>query len=1082
MLTRLHRHPYLTALTLFFLTTGTALLIFLSTFNLDDYRSELEQTLQSALQRPVRLGALHFTLSRGLGLSVSAAQIGSPGDEIELTVQRLVLRLNIAPLFARHLSFSRILLDQPKILWRPSLAAAPAAAPTSAPLQIQATLNQLRRLRIEALTIRNATITVIDRRAQKERIWGTEQVEVQLHDLALSGPISIEAAGALRVNDSLTPWHLAGVVEPPDADRPWEETQARLTLSVTGLQPENLTPFWSNADQAPVKLEGTCNLTLSCDGAPATGLNFKLRAQGNRFSLAIPEFYLEPLRVKHAMLSGTWLSGAEGQIRDLALRIDDLSLRGEIALPAAANAPRLATLHFPETSLAGLARFFPDRRFPTLAANLRGPDTRGTLEIDQINLSWPQGATPELVDARLRLRNGRLSTTQTGLVEEANLELRWHQRSLEVVSARARLLGGTLEGQGQIGFPLQAVAQLKLKITGEARAEALIPRLPMPWRERLQAAGKTSFTASLGGTLTRLLLDLQVLFNDTALSYNQTVLKAAGQPGELLLLGAATAQNLELSHARLLLPFAEVRATGQLALDGSGRYDLAGDITHLALAAMPIFLPIQRELQPKGEVDLHLEVRGDHTGLSALSGDGDFRNLGLHLWNTVADLRGGSGRLTLSRNGMVFDQLSALLGLSPLRATGELKWLPAFSLNLDLDLPKVRANELIFKSASQSLENVRGRVAIDNHGLAFKELSARIGEGTAVVVNGRLDDYRQPQVMLDIAASRVDVKEVIGLWQNPGKGTNKPTQNPAPDKPGVLVTIAARIAAGDLYGLRFQNGTATIVFRDGRLVIHPLHLQIGQGSATAQVVSSQLTESAPRLKVSGRLEQVDADTVYRQMLKRSGALTGALSGDFYLDGELSNYLPTATGGLSFELEDGTLRGFTALGRVFSLLNLSNLLTLHLPDLTSDGLPYNRLSGTATLKNGFLQTDDLTLDSDAIDLALVGSHDLSKDQLDLILVAKPLRVVDKILSSIPLAGWILTGEEKALITAQFRIQGSARDPQVEAIPISSLSGMVIGIFKRTLGLPEKVIEDVKGLFESEGGGQQAGGATSPPSKP
>lgn len=1059
MLDRLRRHPFFTLLLLLLLFGGGTLAIFLYSFDLNNYRAQLQATLQSALHRPVRLGSIHFAVRHGLSLDITAAAIGEEGDATALRIEHLVLRLRIAPLLERRLSFSSVILDgaQLRIAGQAGREVPPGESP---PEKIDDLVELLRRTAIDALIVRNGSVTLIDPRPGKGQSLGIGNLDLQLRNLAVSGPVSLTASGDLASGGTTIPWQLAGVVEPAGVDAPWQKVRSSLSLTLKGLKGEALAPLLTGVKGAPVQLRGSIDLVLHVDGAPASGLSFELRAKGRNATLALPALFAEPLPVREVVLGGIWQSGASGSIRDLLLRVDDLTIRGEVALPAATGAPLLATLSAPETPLARLGRLIPDRPLPLLAQTLRLPEVAGTVRTETLRFSWSQTQGVRLDAARVSLQQGRFRLKELGLIEGATLDLAWQDGTLDIRDARATLLGGTTVGQGSIIIPDRGEPVLDLTLHAQARAEALTPLLPPRWQEKLRASGEIALDAKLAGPPARLLLDLVAHFDATSLGYNGVVLKRAGEPGELLLLGTADRSALELSHARLRLPFGEARANGRLALAAGGGYALTCDIGNLALEKLPLILPVQRQLAGRGEVDLHFELRGDRNQLATLSGTGEFRKLRLHLWGAVADLRGGSGRMVLSREGIDFPAVSALVGLSPVRATASLKWLPDFRLVLDLDLPGARATDLVFTAPEERFESLTGRLVITTDTLHFERIAARIDAATSAVVNGRLD-YHPPRLALDIEASRADIASLIGLWSG---GKPRDAEAPAAEQQHPLaVEIAARVAAGTLYGIAFSDAAGTIAVRDQRLIIHPLRCRIGNGTATLQVVTGSLAAEHPLLKVSGHIEKLDATLLQREVQRR-GSLSGTLESNFYIEGELGRYLPTCRGGINLRLDKGLMRGFTGISRALALFNVGKILTLNVPDIDREGLLFDRIAGSATIRQGVARTDNLTMTSSAFDMALIGSDDLVNDRLDFILAVKPLQTVDKVLSSIPLAGWILTGEKKALVTAQFRISGNAGDPQVEAIPLSSLSEMAIGILKRTLGLPGKVVDDVKELFK------------------
>ena len=127
-------------------------------------------------------------------------------------------------------------------------------------------------------------------------------------------------------------------------------------------------------------------------------------------------------------------------------------------------------------------------------------------------------------------------------------------------------------------------------------------------------------------------------------------------------------------------------------------------------------------------------------------------------------------------------------------------------------------------------------------------------------------------------------------------------------------------------------------------------------------------------------------------------------------------------------------------------------------MVSEGMPYNDIKGTFAVKDGTVSTNDLFVASNAMNMSLVGKHDFINDNMDFTLGIQPLQTVDKVVSRIPIVGWILTGKEKSLISAYFEIKGKSTAPQVSAIPVSSLGKGVLGIFKRVFQLPAKLFTD------------------------
>ena len=95
-------------------------------------------------------------------------------------------------------------------------------------------------------------------------------------------------------------------------------------------------------------------------------------------------------------------------------------------------------------------------------------------------------------------------------------------------------------------------------------------------------------------------------------------------------------------------------------------------------------------------------------------------------------------------------------------------------------------------------------------------------------------------------------------------------------------------------------------------------------------------------------------------------------------------------------------------------------------------------------------------------------------LSFLIAPLSLGTVDKIISRIPVAGWLLAGEDKALLSAHFSVKGELPDQvKVQPMPLDTLSGPTIGLLRRTLGLPFKLIDSPQILIGGDSGRELPG---------
>jgi hypothetical protein len=118
--------------------------------------------------------------------------------------------------------------------------------------------------------------------------------------------------------------------------------------------------------------------------------------------------------------------------------------------------------------------------------------------------------------------------------------------------------------------------------------------------------------------------------------------------------------------------------------------------------------------------------------------------------------------------------------------------------------------------------------------------------------------------------------------------------------------------------------------------------------------------------------------------------------------------------------------------------------------------YKSLRAKGELQSGKLTIKELVLDASAMQVASQGEIDLVNERIDLALVVAPLKTVDWIVKRIPVVDNILEG---TLISIPIRIQGDLKDPRMIPLAPSQIESGLMGIIKRTLKLPFKVVQPI-----------------------
>jgi hypothetical protein len=1012
----------LLALLLFVLTA--LIIIAFWNFDLDDFTGTLAAKMGAALHQPVSIGSSKLTFHGGIAIELQQITIGSD-DSFRASAPKTVVTLAIAPLLRGNLILKELRMVEPRL---ELTLKSGASLPQSGSEQLMNVLG------INTLSIYNASLRI--RREGAAPPWDNlnlEQFNAVLRGRQSAIPGQLTVVGALpahTANFSLTT-NLPTLTSSSD----WIQEQFNGRLKLTHFSLEQA-PELSGDKLMPRAFD----LEFNFAGIPAQGIpvTLKLSAASAKAPLAA--------------ISALWtankatqdIDAIEGEFfsipvnGELHLSSDEISnhLSGRFAASALdLNSPELKFWQLP------ILKEFTGGRLNHLQASFAKNWKRAE----------PFGDLPPL-ELSLNLEDLQWGDSALKRLPQLSAELLFNKDELKI--RKGHLIAPTGDNFNLAGSVDSPLNNPKIAIAADGRL-ALEPlrqllQPPSDWSMN----GSVPLQVTLRGTAQDTQLTLAAELSGAGIGYNNLLQKTQGQPATLTLKAQHLYNKIDIEQILLKLK--------DQNLSAHGTFDLADISSSLTLSLNPVDIeklgqhsPLLKKHQTKGSIKARLTPSA-----SGPVGQITLDNGGAHLTRVIGELNRVAGTARLTRKGMEFTHIKASLGESQFTLDGDIANWQQPQLRLNLSADRVRARDLFFRDETLNLYGLSGRLMIDGQGILFTPIRLRLEEDTLIAVTGELKDFKNPQILLDVQGGTANIMNVIDLFTGPPKFPQG-EQHKSPS-----VRITTYIKTGILGDLRFKNAEATVSFANGQLDISPLSFENGQGRCDGRVIFDKSDAFAP-LKVSGHIEDIDAQVIHRDFFKKPGLISGNLRGDFYLEGNPKNgFWKQARGGIALQVRDGVLNKFSALSKVFSLLNVSQLLSFKLPDLQTEGMPFSLLEGSMRITEGSMHTHDLKITSEAMNLSLIGSQGLTDDTLDFTLGVMPLRTVDKVISSIPIAGWLLAGEDKALVTAYFKIEGKSQNPQVSAIPIGSLSESIFGIFKRTLKLPGKLLKDIGSALSSQ----------------
>jgi uncharacterized protein YhdP len=1043
---------------------GGATFILNKLFHLDSYRDQILSQVQEALNRQVLYEKGTFSFRFGpefIFTHVIVKEKDGAADFIR--TDRLTIRLALMPLLEKRVVLRNFELDKPVIeLSRDHEGVFNFSDLTETekekPQEIQ--------LHIMGVRIRKGEIHFRDSAVSPQGLYTVlKDTDFSVNRLVRGKKGDFKLSTTIMQKGKPGVLFLAGSVKVSAKERPLLESLLNTEITTKNLDASPFWPYYSR--YVPFRqILGRLDMEGQFKGKLAEFTSEgKVRISGLRFDY--PQVFHAVLLPKDLKFSYNMsLNPVDIMVKSLNLTVDGLNVKGSCAIRdinrSSSDIRITANAKTSQFNLENFAQYIPYGIIVKDTADYIEQHIKGGIyRLDDGRLDGRVSQIAHMergTNYNVLFINGRV---EKGLVSygpnnpafnniRGTLEMRGKDFLLRKMSGNFGGSPFTLDGK-ITDYPLTTPA-------GYPFTMSIIPRQPeLAWllgKEKRAGFGfNGDSTLHLAGSGTTDSYNLSGAWDltPTAYSYPDLIIKPAGRANSLSFKGNVTKQELKVSSSQFNL------APMTLNIGASYRFADKGQALDIRSNQFQVndvatIFPRVKKYQAMGRVQAALLGKSQDQGTGHLRWGGNIHLAGFSFnpGEGIKSVSNINGVVNFNGDTLETSQISANIGNSAISGRGKLTGFSNPALSLVFSSPSLDPADFGIRTPKQDLRltGVQANISLQDNNLQIKSFSTKLNR-SVVNLKGIIRDLGNPEAVLDLTSPYLEAEDLL-LAGSMERLKKKGDSSTAP-----AITVSLQVDAGKAWGIDFEKLQGTLNLENNILYIQPLKCSAMDGEISGKVRIDSGSDNASHYQFNYSLTDVSAESFMRALGVTKQEITGLLT----LQGELSAKGKTAEelkktllGSTKVNFEEGKLRRFAVLSKIFSLLNFSQWLKFQLPDMVSGGMPYNKISATLAIKDGVISSSDLYVASDAMNISAVGKVDLVKNELDATIGVKPLQTVDKVLSHLPIVGWILTGKNKSLISAYFEAKGKLEDPQVKAIPVQSMAKGVFNIFKRVFQLP------------------------------
>jgi hypothetical protein len=270
----------------------------------------------------------------------------------------------------------------------------------------------------------------------------------------------------------------------------------------------------------------------------------------------------------------------------------------------------------------------------------------------------------------------------------------------------------------------------------------------------------------------------------------------------------------------------------------------------------------------------------------------------------------------------------------------------------------------------------------------------------------------------------------------------------------------------------WQPFEATLSFGGQRLEAAITEARLcGIATPGSITVTGDIVEISTNMAASGENTRSTVQCLTDENVDLTG--TYSLNAALRARGTADTLFRSLSGNVAFEARKGLIFRSPALANIFALLNVSEIFQGKFPDFGEKGLEYKTVAAHGEIKDGRVLWNEVIIDGPTVHITGEGEIDLVERSLNLTALVAPFKTIDSIVGRIPIIGYVLGGN---LVAVPVQVRGKFDNPKVAVMSPSAVSMGLLGVMKRTLGLPFNLTE---ALVPASGASEVPGDASPKP---